>query len=241
MIFDGRNRIHCGPRARLGITVSAAAALFRETHAGASQAITGDAIESSVVTARSAPCFPRTGTQASPRISGCIQATRADEGFELVRTLHIDLTLEQTRLFADLKKSTKNQVNRADKHDELTYIAIAQPADEDIIAFRDFYNGFARVKGTTLCRRYQVETLRLLARQSGLVMTRVMNAAGRAQCYHVYVADGALCCFIRIAFRSVATRSPQALARANRCSRNAHPVFKQRGKRSTTSRPHGRT
>jgi len=150
---------------------------------------------------------------------GCIQATRADEGFQLVRTLHIDLTQDAQDLFAALGKSTKNQVNRAQKNDQLTCTVIVHPTNGDILAFRDFYNVFARAKGTTLCRRYQLETMRLLTREDGLVITRASDAAGRALCYHVYVADGkrAMLLYSGSQFRSAEDPGERKrLGRANR-------------------------
>jgi hypothetical protein len=150
---------------------------------------------------------------------GCVQSTRADEGFQVVRTLHIDLTHTPTRLFSALGKSTKNQVNRAEKRDQLTSTVIAQPADDDICAFRDFYNEFARAKGTTLCRGYQMETMRLLMRQNGLVITRIADAHGQPLCYHVYVADGARAMLLYSAshFRRIEDQAERKrLGRANR-------------------------
>ena len=152
-------------------------------------------------------------------VIGCIQSRRADEGFEVVPTRHIDLTQDVARLFSGLGKSTKNQVNRAEKHDALGCTAAAQPSDDDILRFRDFYNVFARAKGTTLCRRYQVETMKLLARQNGLAISRVTDSLGQALCYHVYVTDGtrAMLLYSGSHFRSIQDQDERKrLARANR-------------------------
>ena len=153
---------------------------------------------------------------------GCIQVTSRAQGFEAVRTLHIDLTQDTQQLFAALGKSTKNQVNRAEKGDQVTCTAARRPADHDILAFREFYNAFARAKGTTLCRGYQVATMRLLARENGLVMTRANDAAGHALCYHVYVADGerAMLLYSGSNFRSA--EDPDARRRLGRANRLLH-------------------
>jgi hypothetical protein len=172
-------------------------------------------------------------SDAKADVIGCIQFARPDQGFRRVRTLHIDLTRDVADLFGDLGKSTKNQVNRAKKRDQLRYTAVAQPADSDISAFREFYNGFARVKGTTQCRRYHVHTLRLLMRQNGLVITRASDPEGGVLCYHVYVADGtrAMLLYSGSHFRSAAdSMERNRLARANRYLHwNDILFFKQRG------------
>lgn len=150
---------------------------------------------------------------------GCIQSSRSGAGFQVVRTLHIDLTQPPAALFSGFGKSTKNQVNRAEKLDHLTYTAIAQPTDADVRSFRDFYNAFARAKGTTLCRGYQLETMELLMRQNGLVITRIADADAQPLCYHVYVADGgrAMLLYSASHFRRIEDRCERRrLGRANR-------------------------
>ena len=161
-------------------------------------------------------------SDARADLIGCVQVTSGAQGFERVRTLHIDLARDTQDLFAALGKSTKNQVNRAANVDQVTCTASTRPGDGDIAAFRDFYNAFARAKGTTLCRSYQVETMRLLTRENGLVITRANDAAGRALCYHVYVADGrrAMLMYSGSHFRSA--RGPDARKRLGRANRLLH-------------------
>ncbi|MEA3156263.1 MAG: hypothetical protein QOK44_3852 [Betaproteobacteria bacterium] len=171
--------------------------------------------------------------QVDADLIGCIQCARPNVGFQLVRTLHIDLNRDRDLLFSDLAKSTKNQVNRAAKQDCFRYTAIAQPTEMDILAFRTFYNAFARAKGTTLCRPYHIETLKLLMEQNGLVITRVDDAEGEALCYHVYVADGkrAMLLYSASNFRAIEDRQRRnRLARANRFQHwNDILFFKQAG------------
>lgn len=132
----------------------------------------------------------RPGAHNGADLIGCVQFAQRNDSFDAVRTLHLDLSRDASMLFAGLSKSTKNQVNRAGKQDRLRYTAIRDPAESDVLAFQAFYNTFARNKGTTLCRPYHVETLKLLMQQNALVITHVCEPGGRTLCYHVYVADG---------------------------------------------------
>jgi lipid II:glycine glycyltransferase (peptidoglycan interpeptide bridge formation enzyme) len=150
---------------------------------------------------------------------GYVQSAEARPGFELVRTLHIDLTHDPERLFSGFGKSTKNQINRASKEHGLSFAAIADPNDDEIVAFQQFYNTFARSKGTTLCDDYNLQTLKLLIAQHGLVITKLSDAAECALCYHVYVVDGkrAMLLYSGSHFRSAETNTDRKrLAHANR-------------------------
>jgi hypothetical protein len=161
----------------------------------------------------------REAQAAAADLIGCIQSARHCPGFEVVRTLHIDLLAAEEQLFSRVGKSTRNQINRATKHDGFGYRAAPYPTNADIAAFRAFYNGFARAKGTTACRAYQVRTLKLLAQQNALVITRVDDGAGAALCYHVYVADGtrAMLLYSGSQFRNAVTSADRhRLGRANR-------------------------
>lgn len=119
---------------------------------------------------------------------GYVQSSEAGPGFDAVRTRHIDLTQDAERLFSGFGKSTRNQINRASKEDHLSFAAITAPTEDDVVAFRDFYNAFASAKGTTLCDAYNTQTMKLLIAQQGLVITKLSDVGGPL-CYHVYVVD----------------------------------------------------
>jgi hypothetical protein len=148
-----------------------------------------------------------------------VQTSSSVPGLAPIRTLHIDLTREPGRLFAGFGQSTRNQINRASREEGLGFIAVTEPAADDIAVFQQFYNVFARSKGTTLCDAYNLETLRLLAGQKGLVLTRLCDAASEPLCYHAYVVDGhrAMLLYSASHFRSAENAARRsALARANR-------------------------
>lgn len=153
---------------------------------------------------------------------GCVHSAQRNKSFDVVRTLHVDLSLDTPLLFAALSKSTKNQINRAAKLDRLRYTAIRDPAESDILAFQAFYNAFARGKGTTLCRPYHVETLKLLMQQDGLVITYVCEPEGRALCYHVYVADGVRAMLLYSGSQFRATEDTAVRSRLARAHRFLH-------------------
>jgi hypothetical protein len=120
---------------------------------------------------------------------GYVQSAETGAGFQVVRTLHIDLAQDPAHLFSGFGKTTRNQINRASKQDRLSFAAITQPTADDVLTFREFYNAFASAKGTTLCDAYNTRTMMLLTAQQGLVMTRISDDRGPL-CYHVYVVDG---------------------------------------------------
>lgn len=150
---------------------------------------------------------------------GYVQSIEPEQRLEPVPTLHIDLTQDPERLFSGFGKSTRNQINRASKQDCLSFVAMSEPTQDDVVAFQAFYNAFARAKGTTLCDAYNMQTLKLLIAQLGLVITRVADAGGSALCYHTYVVDGrrAMLLYSGSHFRSVQdTVDRNRIARANR-------------------------
>jgi hypothetical protein len=150
---------------------------------------------------------------------GYVQTSMSVPGLAPMRTLHIDLTREPERLFSGFGHSTRNQVNRASREEGLSFDAVTEPTPEDIAAFQQFYNVFARSKGTTLCDAYNLETLRLLAAQKGLVLTRLCDAAGQPLCYHAYVVDArrGMLLYSASHFRAAEDAARRAaLARANR-------------------------
>ncbi|MGZ8202103.1 MAG: GNAT family N-acetyltransferase [Burkholderiales bacterium] len=165
-------------------------------------------------------------------VIGYIQTSVRQDGFERVDTVHIDLTRNEERLYAAIGKSTRNRINRASKHDGLAFTALAEPTRRDLDAFTEFYNAFARTKGTTLCRGYHVQTMKLLARVNALTVTRMDDSAGPL-CYHVYVVDGhrAMLLYSGSHFRSA--RSAEERARLGRANRYLHwrdmLHFKERG------------
>jgi lipid II:glycine glycyltransferase (peptidoglycan interpeptide bridge formation enzyme) len=135
-----------------------------------------------------------------------------------VDTLHIDLTQSAESLYAAVRSSTRNEINRASKQDRLLFSVIDEPTMPDLREFTSFYNMFARSKGTTPCRRYHVQTMKLLAQRNALAITRIANAAGLL-CYHVYVtdADRAMLLYSGSQFRSArSSEERRFIGRANR-------------------------
>lgn len=149
---------------------------------------------------------------------GYIQSTVPREGFERVDTLQIDLTQSADALYAAARRTTRNEINRAHKKDAFAFAANAAPTAADLHAFLEFYNAFARTKGTTRCGAYHVHTLKLLAESNGLTLTRMADDAG-ALCYHAYAVDArrATLLYSGSQFRSARESEVRnRLARANR-------------------------
>src|SRR5690349_18067375 len=113
---------------RRASSTTASAAARRRWPGASSNAHTGGAMRAVIAISRRSWSISITthffgreheGGRVDADLVGYVQAARPAGSFELVRTLHIDLTPGRDRLYADLGKSTRNQVNRAIREDAL--------------------------------------------------------------------------------------------------------------------------
>jgi hypothetical protein len=121
---------------------------------------------------------------------GITQAAIPIKGLHSLETLQTDLTKCEDELWSELKKSTRQHIRQAQKNDQLRYLAIDEPTDEQIYQFRDYYNEFAQAKKTYLCTAFNVNTMKLLRNQKSLFMSFMESEVNTPVCYRVYAVDG---------------------------------------------------
>ncbi|KZZ86294.1 hypothetical protein [Bacillus sp. SJS] len=152
-------------------------------------------------------------------IIGYVQQTPADGKLDPFITFHVDLSKEENELFANMNRSTKNQVNRALQKDGFLFEGNSCPSDSDLLTFQNFYNKFAIGKKTNLCSSYHMETMKRFRENSGLYLTKALDKNGKILCMHIYISDNKRAAMLYSAshFRSMQERdSRKEIARANR-------------------------
>lgn len=102
------------------------------------------------------------------------------------KTLCINLQKTEEQLRTELNKSTRYQINKAER-DDLTIQVITNPDAEDIDAFKAFFNPYAKEKGIEL---FQDDRIHSIWSKGMLVITYVFHKKGPKLAGHLYFADG---------------------------------------------------
>ncbi len=101
------------------------------------------------------------------------------------RTLLIDLGRNEDHILGRFSRNTRYEVNRSAK-DDLQTTWLASPRSEDVRAFCDFYETFARERKLPLTHRPRTTSL---SEVNALSLSLVRDHEGTTLCYHAYVAD----------------------------------------------------
>ncbi|WP_404427083.1 hypothetical protein LG296_14670 [Ureibacillus chungkukjangi] len=100
-------------------------------------------------------------------------------------TLHINLTLDEPTLFYRLSEKVINLLDEI--HEESWTISrINNPTDQDIEEYHQFYNLNSRQKDARKLNKYDIQTLKLLRDQGGLVITKIENEQKAVIYYRIY-------------------------------------------------------
>lgn len=133
------------------------------------------------------------------------------------KSLHlcIDLKKSEKELLKEMSRKTRYKVNRAKRSDNVTIKYIEYPELNDIEAFAQFYNSFARAKGIATCK---IEKLISLMENNMLVIMSVYHADGRILVSNAMIANkgtaiGLYSASARFFYRNV---TGQFVSRANR-------------------------
>ncbi|MBS8266574.1 hypothetical protein DYI25_19305 [Mesobacillus boroniphilus] len=130
------------------------------------------------------------------------------------KTLLIDLEKAEDQLRKELNKSTRYQINKAER-DNLTIEVISNPSYEDIEDYKEFFNPYAKEKGIEPFQDDRVEAIR----QKGMaVITYVFHKEGQKLGGHLYFADATRArMFYSCSARFTAAEIPKNdIGRANR-------------------------
>ncbi|WP_102273049.1 hypothetical protein [Cytobacillus massiliigabonensis] len=102
-------------------------------------------------------------------------------------TYLIDLSMDEDEILKRIHKNTRYKINRAATRDELHYVELTSPSDNQINDFKEFYNPFAREKNIRECDMTKLKALR---DQEALVISYIEDSGYRILCYHVYFVAG---------------------------------------------------
>jgi lipid II:glycine glycyltransferase (peptidoglycan interpeptide bridge formation enzyme) len=143
-------------------------------------------------------------------------STRKYKGSGEFHTLLIDLSKDTGKLYTELDRNTRNNINRAVDKDGLSIEITGSLSDEDLERFRAFYDTFARQKGLPVCDMVKLQAFKEM---NALVLSVVKDKDGNTLCCHMYVKDGqnARLLYSASHFRNSNDRSYRSLiGRANR-------------------------
>lgn len=101
----------------------------------------------------------------------------------LVPNYLISLEEDEDLIFQKIHKNTRYKINRAGERDELNYVELNQPTDDEIEEFKRFFNPFAKERNIRVC---DVNKLRALRDQGALVISYITDKDDVPLCYHVY-------------------------------------------------------
>ncbi|MBV7505571.1 aminoacyltransferase [Bacillus sp. sid0103] len=117
---------------------------------------------------------------------GIIEAAKWNTLHKETRTLFIELHKTEEQLRTELNKSTRYQINKAER-DGLTIRVITNPNAIDLEDFKLFFNAYAKEKGIEL---FQEERINGIAGNGKLFITYVYHKNGDKLAGHLYIADG---------------------------------------------------
>lgn len=132
------------------------------------------------------------------------------------KTLTIDLTEHQEKIFSNIHRTTKLKIINAVRKDNLRYLQEYPPTDGQIEQFSVFYNNFAKQKNIGSCNKNKLKAYR---DNNSLVISKVTDQNMKTLCYHVYIADGKRATLLYSTSNrlSKSAYEKNLISRANRC------------------------
>lgn len=101
------------------------------------------------------------------------------------KTLHINLKQDELTLFNKMSDKAITILHE-NKEENWTISRLEHPTDKEIEGFQHFYNVNARKKNGRKLTNFDVQTLKLLRDQNGLVITKMENEQKESICYRIY-------------------------------------------------------
>lgn len=99
-------------------------------------------------------------------------------------TVHIHLTESELSLYLALSESNRKILRRAQKESYQVFI-YKEPSEENLRAFQQFYNNFAKRKKLELISKSQMEAITLLKDQGALWLSEIRSICGQTLCYRL--------------------------------------------------------
>lgn len=99
-------------------------------------------------------------------------------------TVHIYLTESALSLYLALSKNNRKILRRAQKEAYQVFI-YKEPSEENLRAFQQFYNNFAKRKKLESINKSQMEAIMLLNNQGALWLSEIRSICGQTLCYRL--------------------------------------------------------
>ena len=99
-------------------------------------------------------------------------------------TVHIYLTESALSLYLALSENNRKILRRAQKEAYQVFI-YKEPSEENLRAFQQFYNNFAKRKKLESINKSQMEAIMLLNNQGALWLSEIRSICGQTLCYRL--------------------------------------------------------
>lgn len=147
-----------------------------------------------------------------------VQAGKPLEGCSPFQTLMVDLTAAEETLSSAISKNTRYKINRAEREGLQPEIVLS-PSDEQVKAYADYYDLFARQKSLGSANRRKLHALKAAG---ALVLTSISGTEAGVLSAHAWVHDQTLqrvrLLYSASHFREMTESADRNLiGRANRC------------------------
>ena len=114
-----------------------------------------------------------------------VQAHASDPHLKPFRTSVIDLTKPLDHISAQLSKSTRYKINRAEREGIIPRL-VEHPSEQEALLYAQYYDSFASQKGLP---KSNITKLRALCRASALILSSSSDGEGNLLVAHAYVKD----------------------------------------------------
>ncbi|WP_339259743.1 hypothetical protein [Lysinibacillus sp. FSL K6-3209] len=98
--------------------------------------------------------------------------------------VHIRLTDDEYTMLSALSKNTRKLLRRAQEESYQVFL-YKEPSEENLRAFQQFYNEFAKRKKIDQINKPQMEAIMLLNQQHALLLSEVRSICGQTLCYRL--------------------------------------------------------
>ncbi|KGR75130.1 hypothetical protein [Ureibacillus sinduriensis] len=121
-----------------------------------------------------------------PKLINYIHVVKPSRKLQGKKTLHINLSEEERTPINRMSEQLKILLDKV-KEEKWDISRSTHPTDQEIEEFQQFYNLNAKQNDIRKMNNFDVETLKLLRDQGGLVLTKLENEQKRPICFRIYV------------------------------------------------------
>lgn len=98
--------------------------------------------------------------------------------------VHIPLTDHECSMYTALSKNNRKLLRRAQEEPYQVFL-YKEPSEENLRAFQQFYNDFAKRKKIEQITKSQMESIMLLNQKNALFLSEVRSMCGQTLCYRL--------------------------------------------------------